>query len=158
MTRAQIAAYAADHPALAIAPDELIAGAITPEAVMSWANSLPPGAVPLIYSSDEPSAIKAAQEHHGRERVAAAIEGFFAETARRLVAQGISRLVVAGGETSGAVVEGLDLSALTIGPEIAPGVPAVKASDRPLWLALKSGNFGAEGFFIDALKVLAGGR
>lgn len=158
MTRAQIAAYAADHPALAIAPDELIAGAITPEAVVSWANSLPSGAVPLIYSSDEPSAVKAAQEHHGRERVAVAIEGFFAETARRLVAQGISRLVVAGGETSGAVVEGLDLSALTIGPEIAPGVPAVKASDRPLWLALKSGNFGAEGFFIDALKVLAGGR
>jgi len=158
MTRAQVAAYAADRPAFEVTPDGLVAGAITPDKAMSWAASLPSGVAPLIYSSAEPAAVKAAQERHGRDRVAAAIEGFFADTARRLAAQGISRLVVAGGETAGAVVEGLGLSALAIGPEIAPGVPAVKASDRPLWLALKSGNFGGESFFVDALTVLAGAR
>jgi 3-dehydrotetronate 4-kinase len=51
-------------------------------------------------------------------------------------------------------VEGLGLSALAIGPEIAPGVPALKAADRPLRLALKSGNFGGPDFFAKALRVL----
>ncbi len=158
MTRTQVAAYAADHPALEITPDQLLAGAMTAERAMAWTRGLPSGTAPLLYSSAEPATVKAAQERYGRDRVAAAIEGFFAETARRLVGSGIQRLVVAGGETSGAAVEGLGLSALAIGPEIAPGVPAVRASDRPLWLALKSGNFGAESFFSDALAVLAGTR
>jgi 3-dehydrotetronate 4-kinase len=88
--------------------------------------------------------------------LAGAIEALFAETARRLVAGGVTRLVSAGGETSGAVVEGLGIGALEIGPEIDPGVPAVKDAGRPLALALKSGNFGADDFFEKALAVLAG--
>ena len=64
---------------------------------------------------------------------------------------------MAGGETSGAVVSALDLGALTIGPEIDPGVPVlVSGGDRPLGLALKSGNFGAPDFFQKALDKLAG--
>ena len=158
MTRAQVATYAADHPAFEVTPDDLLAGAVAPDQAIAWIGGLPAGATPLIYSSAEPAAVRAAQNRYGRDRVAAAIEGFFAETARCLVAGGVRRLVVAGGETSGAVVEGLGLTALAIGPEIAPGVPAVKASDRPLWLTLKSGNFGTESFFSDALTVLAGAR
>ncbi|WP_342663035.1 nucleotide-binding domain containing protein [Salipiger mucosus] len=69
---------------------------------------------------------------------------------------GVTRLVTAGGETSGAVVEGLGITALRIGPEIAPGVPAVAAEGRDLVLALKSGNFGDEDFFAKALATLAG--
>jgi ankyrin repeat protein len=77
-------------------------------------------------------------------------------TARALVEAGVRRLVVAGGETSGAVVSALDLEALEIGPEIDPGVPVVIArGDRDLALALKSGNFGAPDFFTKALKTLA---
>ena len=66
------------------------------------------------------------------------------------------RLVVAGGETSGAVVEALDCSALEVGPQIAPGVPGLKVAGRPVWVALKSGNFGDDAFFMKALDVLKG--
>ncbi|MBO0904733.1 3-oxo-tetronate kinase [Jiella sonneratiae] len=154
MTRAQVERYRADHPALEIDADRLLAGDETPAEVADWAASAASKAAPLIYSSADPERVKAAQQRHGKERVAAAVEGFFAETARLLTEAGVTRLVVAGGETSGAVVEGLGLEALQIGPEIAPGVPALKASDRPLWLTLKSGNFGTETFFAEALAVL----
>jgi 3-dehydrotetronate 4-kinase len=97
------------------------------------------------------------QARFGRDRVAAAIDALFAETARSLVSAGIRRLVVAGGETSGAVVSALDLGALTIGAEIDPGVPVlVSGGERPVALALKSGNFGAPDFFNKALERLAG--
>ena len=155
MTRAQVAAYRLDHPVFDVAPDALMSGAVTAARVLGWARSeAASGAVPLVSSSAEPAAVKAAQEKYGRSEVAGAIEAFFAEMARGLVDGGVTRLVVAGGETSGAVVEGLRLTALSIGPEIAAGVPAVKASDRPLWLTLKSGNFGDEGFFDGAVAAL----
>ena len=83
------------------------------------------------------------------------LEGLFAEVARLLVAGGVSRLITAGGETSGAVVEGLSLNTLEIGPEIAPGVPALRASGN-LVIALKSGNFGGPNFFAEAADILAG--
>jgi uncharacterized protein YgbK (DUF1537 family) len=75
-----------------------------------------------------------------------------AAIARGLVAKGVRRLVVAGGETSGAVVEALGVKGLRIGPAIDPGVPwTVSLGDPPLALALKSGNFGAPDFFIKAI-------
>lgn len=155
MTRTQVARYAKTSPALEIVPDRVMAGEQSPDGAVNWALEQT-GGVPLIYSSADPGAVKAAQRHFGRDALAARLEEFFAETARQLCAAGVTRLVVAGGETSGAVVEGLGLSALAIGPEIAPGVPAVKASDRPLWLTLKSGNFGDADFFQTALGVLKG--
>ena len=84
-----------------------------------------------------------------------ALEAFFAETARQVVAGGATRLITAGGETSGAVVEGLALGTLDIGPEIDPGVPALRAGPS-LAVALKSGNFGAPDFFAKAARVLEG--
>ena len=82
-----------------------------------------------------------------------------ARVTQELVSQGVHRLVVAGGETAGAVVSALNIRALQIGPEIAPGVPwtiAVSSSTEesihpPLSLALKSGNFGGTDFFTNAL-------
>lgn len=89
--------------------------------------------------------------------MAAALDALFAETARVLVAGGVRRLVVAGGETSGAVVSALGLGALAVGPEIDPGVPVlVSEGPDPLALALKSGNFGAPDFFAKALRRLEG--
>ena len=67
-------------------------------------------------------------------------------------------MVVAGGETSGAVVEALSVKALRIGSQIDPGVPAVQALPDGLLLALKSGNFGAQDFFSKALEIMARGR
>jgi uncharacterized protein YgbK (DUF1537 family) len=86
------------------------------------------------------------------------LEGLFAETAKRLVDSGVSRVIVAGGETSGAVAQALDLNGLTIGPEISPGVPVLVSDTRGVALALKSGNFGGEDFFAEALDALAGKR
>jgi uncharacterized protein YgbK (DUF1537 family) len=83
------------------------------------------------------------------------VEQALAKIAQGLVEAGVRRLVVAGGETSGAVVQGLGIKALQIGPQIDPGVPACRAIGTPrLALALKSGNFGAEDFFMKALDVL----
>ncbi|MDO5529964.1 MAG: nucleotide-binding domain containing protein, partial [Paracoccus sp. (in: a-proteobacteria)] len=108
--------------------------------------------LPLIYSSADPARVEAVQDRYGRDRAATAIEGFFAHLARHLVAGGVRRLISAGGETSGAVVSGLGLRELEIGPEIAPGVPALRAGD--LVLALKSGNFGGPDFFTEAATML----
>jgi uncharacterized protein YgbK (DUF1537 family) len=95
------------------------------------------------------------QENLGRERAAGLVEETLAEVARGLVASGVTRLIVAGGETSGAVVGGLGVKAIEIGPEIDPGVPWTRTRDgAPLALALKSGNFGAPDFFLKAWSLL----
>jgi uncharacterized protein YgbK (DUF1537 family) len=89
----------------------------------------------------------------GRERAGALVEGVMARVARELVAGGVRKLVVAGGETSGAVVSALDIRALRIGPQIDPGVPwTASIGDPELALALKSGNFGGPEFFHEALE------
>jgi uncharacterized protein YgbK (DUF1537 family) len=85
------------------------------------------------------------------------VERCLAQVARGLVKHGVRRLVVAGGETSGAVVQALEISCLRIGPTIDPGVPwtAAQEDGRPLLLALKSGNFGSTDFFSKALAQVA---
>ncbi|MEM8742003.1 MAG: nucleotide-binding domain containing protein, partial [Pseudomonadota bacterium] len=150
-TRAQIRHHSARHPARAVSAAEIIDGGTTPEATLAWAQAA--GGLPLVYSSAEPEAVAAVQEEFGRETAALAIEDFFAKLAQQAVAAGVSRIITAGGETSGAVVEALDLTELAIGPEIDPGVPALRAGPD-LVLALKSGNFGAESFFEKAAAQL----
>ena len=153
-TRGQIAQHAKTHPTLNINVGDVMAGTVTVETLTAYirANT---GKAPLIYSSQPPEEVAALQARYGRETVAHALDVLFASTATALVAGGIRRLVVAGGETSGAVVSALGLDALAIGPEIDPGVPALSAtSGAPLALALKSGNFGAVDFFAKALAKL----
>jgi 3-dehydrotetronate 4-kinase len=105
----------------------------------------------LIASSAPPEEVAKVQERLGRERAGAAIEAAMAAIAQGLVAQGVRRLVVAGGETAGAVVGTLGIKGLRIGPPIDPGVPwTTSLGEPPLALALKSGNFGAPDFFIKA--------
>ncbi|WP_119168250.1 3-oxo-tetronate kinase [Algihabitans albus] len=152
-TRAQVAEHARANPALKLDPDAVMAGRTSAEEVADWV--LAQEGLPLAYSSADPDEVRTAQERHGGTAVAAAFESLFAEVARRLVTGGITRLITAGGETSGAVVEGLALTELEIGPEIAPGVPAIRAGES-LTLALKSGNFGAPDFFARAAAVLDG--
>ncbi|MEM9788595.1 MAG: 3-oxo-tetronate kinase [Pseudomonadota bacterium] len=152
-TRGQVAFHAARHPAREIVAADVIEGRLTPEELAGWL--LEQYGLPLAYSSADPEVVKAVQAEFGRARSAEAIEAFFAQTARALVAGGATRIITAGGETSGAVAEGLALGTLEIGPEIDPGVPALRASDA-LVVALKSGNFGTEDFFEKADQVLAG--
>ena len=109
--------------------------------------------IPLAYSSADPDEVKRIQNKFGANIAATALEDFFGKTAILLVKLGINRLLAAGGETSGAVVEALDFTTLEIGPEIDPGVPALRA-DKDLVIALKSGNFGSIDFFEKAANLL----
>ncbi len=150
-TRAQVAHHAAKHPTRGLTAADIIEGRITAQQALTWA--VQSDSLPLIYTSADPATVAEVQTQYGRDTAAAAIEGFFAEIAQRAIQSGITRIITAGGETSGAVVEALNLGHLTIGPEIDPGVPALRAS-ADLVVALKSGNFGADDFFEKADKVL----
>ena len=152
-TRAQVALHLKDNPGFEITAEAVINGEMKAGDAAEWAVNA--SGLPLIYSSADPEVVRAVQDKFGREASAEALENFFAETARELVARGVQKLLPAGGETSGAVVAGLALKTLQIGPEIDPGVPALRASDG-LVLALKSGNFGAPDYFVKAEKVLSG--
>src|SRR5690606_5372494 len=106
----------------------------------------------IVYSTADPASVASAQQSFGREEIAAKVEHFFAGLARRLVDSCVRRVVVGGGESSGAVVEALGVTSMSIGDEIDLGVPAMVAErDGPLGLALKSGNFGADDFFEKAV-------
>jgi uncharacterized protein YgbK (DUF1537 family) len=122
---------------------------------LAWAQSRL-GAEPiLIYSTAAPGEIEAVQAELGRERAGTIVEQALGEIAKVLVAHGARRLVIAGGETSGAVVTALGVTGLRVGAEIDPGVPwTVSLDDEPLALALKSGNFGDDEFFMKAFRQL----
>ena len=148
-------AIAAGVPAFRVDPLRLGAGEDVIAAALAWAAPLLPRGAVLVHATAEPGAVRSAQERLGRERAGALVEEALAAVARGLVAAGVGRLVVAGGETSGAVVNALGVRMLRIGPQIAPGVPwTASVGGRPLALALKSGNFGGPTFFLDAWKVL----
>src|SRR4051812_19858485 len=148
-TLGQIAAFKGAHFALdtdAICRGEDVAGT-----ALAWARDKLGNGPILLSASDTPEAVKALQTKYGIEKSSLAIEKTMATLAKGLVAAGVGRLVVAGGETSGAVVGALDVTALRIGPEIDPGVPwTASVGKKPLLLALKSGNFGAPDFFTKA--------
>lgn len=155
-TREQVEIHSRNHPSLPIDVHSVMAGETTADTLLEFLSRYR-GDAPLVYSSGTSQEVGALQDRYGRQAVADRLDALFAETARKLVASGIRRLVVAGGETSGAVVSALDLGALTIGPEIDPGVPVLlSGGTEPIALALKSGNFGASDFFTKALERLAG--
>ena len=131
------------------------AGAVA-EALALAEAQLPSGPV-LIYSTAEPMAVAAVQAQLGTEGAGALVEQALAEVAQGLLRLGVRQLVVAGGETSGAVVQALGVRQMQIGPQIDPGVPWCHAfgNDGPLHLALKSGNFGSDDFFTKAFAQLA---
>lgn len=153
-TRRQIALHRQTNPTFEIDARDVITGTLAPNTVTDWL--LTADGVPLAYSSADPAVVAAVQAEFGRAKSAEALETFFATLARQLVDAGIGKILTAGGETSGAIVEGLQLTTLEIGPEIDPGVPSLRASDA-LVIALKSGNFGAEDYFAKAARILGSG-
>jgi len=152
-TRAQVAVHSRTNPAREVDAAAVMSGDIDAATLAAWA--LAQDGLPVIYTSADPDVVRAAQTRHGRDAVAAAIETLFADTARALVQGGVTRLITAGGETSGAVVGALLPDRLEIGPEIDPGVPVMRAN-ATLVLALKSGNFGAPDFFAKAARRMEG--
>lgn len=155
-TLAQVERMRARHPSLALDPVALAErGEAAISDALAWAvESLQAGPI-LIYASAPPDVVKSVQAKLGRERAGTIVEHALATLARGLVNAGVRRLVVAGGESSGAVVQALGVRALRIGPQIDPGIPATLSLGEPkLALALKSGNFGAEDFFLKAIERL----
>ncbi len=159
-TNAQVARWIADGRA-AIAIDPLALHLGTQSAASLLAQALPAlaasaGGAVLICATAAPDRVKAVQAELGVGAAGALVEHTLAELAQGLVQAGVRRLVVAGGETSGAVVQALSVPRLRIGAAICPGVPWTEAtlpgSGEPMWLALKSGNFGGVDFFADALR------
>ena len=155
MTNRQVAAYrATGAPAFRLDPAALDARG--PAEVLDWLAAQDLSRAPLIYATAEPASVRAAQDRLGRARAGEIVEQALAACALAARKAGARRIVVAGGETSGAVTQALGVSQLDIGPEIAPGVPwtVCISGGAQIALALKSGNFGADTFFADALAAL----
>jgi 3-dehydrotetronate 4-kinase len=156
-TLQQIAKAEQAMPVLHLDPDQIIAGKDEARRALAWARErLAEGPV-LIASSSTPEEVAALQARHGRDATGHAIEQAMADLAEGLVQSGVRRLVIAGGETSGAVVDRLGIPGFLVGAEIAAGVPVLRAvgvSGGDMLLALKSGNFGGPEFFSDALKLM----
>ncbi len=143
------------RPIFEIDPLALAEGEDLAAKALAWAGPHLKSGPVLISASAPPEKVSAVQQKLGRERAGALVEEALAAVARGLVDRGVRRLVVAGGETSGAVVQVLGMSGLRIGPQIDPGVPWTATLDEPpLALALKSGNFGGPDFFLRAFEVL----
>ena len=151
-TNAQVAHYRqAGKPAFAVDPLAIAAGEDVAAAALRWAEPLLAKGPVLVHATAEPSSVKAVQAQLGVQQAGALVEHTLAAVARGLVERGVRRLVVAGGETSGAVVQELGIRQLRIGPQIDPGVPwtwATTSVGVPVHLALKSGNFGSRDFFL----------
>ena len=156
-TLQQIANAERKMPVLHLDSEKVVTGETEAQRALGWANEhLGKGPI-LIASSATPDQVAALQARHGRDAAGHAIEQTMADIAQGLVLSGVRRLVVAGGETSGAVVDRLGIPGFLVGAEIAAGVPvlrAVGAKEGAMLLALKSGNFGGPEFFSDALTLM----
>jgi 3-dehydrotetronate 4-kinase len=157
-TLGQIARAEAVMPVLRLDPEQVVAGSAETERALGWAKERLGNGPILIASSSTPDQVSALQARHGRDAAGHAIEQAMADLAQGLVGAGVRRLVVAGGETSGAVVDRLGIPGFLVGPEIAAGVPVLRAvggNGGAMLLALKSGNFGGPEFFSDALELMS---
>ncbi|HVR53859.1 MAG TPA: 3-oxo-tetronate kinase [Pseudorhodoferax sp.] len=161
-TNQQVAAFmATGRPALAIDPLRIAEGADVRGEALAWAKDKlanAHGGPVLVYSTAEPASVRAIQGRLGVEKAGAMVEDTIAGIARGLVELGVRQLVVAGGETSGACVQALQIAQMRIGAQIDPGVPwchaLSPAAPEGLHIALKSGNFGTPDFFTKAFSKL----
>ena len=156
-TLQQIARAESVMPVLRLDPDSILTGKGETERALAWARPRLADGPVLIASSATPDHVAALQARHGRDAAGHAIEQAMADIAESLVKSGVRRLVVAGGETSGAVVDRLRIPGFLVGAEIAAGVPVLRAvgsETGDMLLALKSGNFGGAEFFADALGLM----
>ena len=154
-TNEQVVHWTRQRPAFRLDPLRLAEDPSHADAAIAWARSQD-GSVPvLIYATASAPDVKHVQQQLGAARAGQLVEQAFARIAKGLVETGVRKLIVAGGETAGAVVSALGVRSLRIGPQIDPGVPWTESLDgEPIALALKSGNFGSADFFEKALAQL----
>ncbi len=146
MTNRQVAHYREVAPALAFDVAACLTQADYPAELARWVLDQPASPAPMIHATTSPDRLAEIQARYGGDLASEAVEQCFARLAVLLRAAGIDSFIIAGGETSSRITQALGIAAFHIGPQIAPGVPWVRATDTPLSLALKSGNFGDETF------------
>ncbi|MBD3642316.1 MAG: four-carbon acid sugar kinase family protein [Marinobacter sp.] len=151
-TREQVGVYKELHPAFKVDPEQIASGELTVGKVIDWFQSQRQGsAMPMIYASDDPDQVARNQRRLGSERAGELVESMLGQVATSLSALGVRKFIVAGGETSGAVIAAMGIRALRIEDSIAPGVPATRTpGSESHILVLKSGNFGDRDFFRQA--------
>ncbi len=155
-TRSQVERMAEKYPALAINPLAVFHGRQHVQGMLDWAMENNTAGAVLIYSSAPPEQVADVQAELGRQLAGNLVERFLAEVAVGLSQRGFRKLIVAGGETSGAVLASLGIRRLRIGPAIEPGVPwTARWEDPGFLLVLKSGNFGSKDFFSKALEMVS---
>jgi len=152
-TREQIAKVVKLWPSRKFTVEEILINRQLSREISQWAIDQPAHNPVLIYASADPAEVAAAQEKYGRAGAGELVENVMKAVAAELHGKGFNRVIVAGGETSGAVVSALNVNRLEIGPEITPGVPW--CSSNGLAIALKSGNFGGPDFLSDAVGMLS---
>jgi len=153
----QIAHAKTKMPALKLDIDEIAKGNFRLSRVLQWTQSALESGPVLIYASENAEERADRKSAVNSELIGERIEQAMAELVPALAESGVRRFVVAGGETSGAVVDSLGVKYLHIGDEIDPGVPwTVSSGPVKVGLALKSGNFGGEDFFTKALALADG--
>ncbi len=154
-TLGQIARAGSRWPTRRLRLDDIAAGDAAIADLADWADGQPADQPVLIHASAGPDEVRAAQRRYGVQGAGAMVERALGALAATLADAGHRKMIVAGGETSGALVSALGVRALRIGPEFAPGVPWTgTVGGTPMALALKSGNFGSETFFEDAFGML----
>ena len=154
-TNGQVLHWTRQRPAFRLDPLRLAKDSSHADQALAWARSQDPSTPVLIYATAAAPEVKDVQQELGAARAGQLVEEAFARIAKGLVQAGVRKLVVAGGETAGAVVSALGVRGLRIGPQIDPGVPWTQSlDDPPIALALKSGNFGSPDFFEKALAQL----
>lgn len=154
-TREQVDLWPSEWPSLRLDVAALVQGTISFTSIIDWAKHHLKTNHALIYSSAQPEEVANLQQKWGTERTAAAIEEAMGCVARGLLSDGLQKLIIAGGETSGAVVRSIGRTRFRIGQAISPGVPWMETLEEPkLAIALKSGNFGDKHFFRSALEML----
>lgn len=152
----QVSRLADNARTVEIDPLALADGSTTIKSLLDEAGELEDERPVLFFSTAAASNVASAQDKLGRWYAGELVEETFAALAAELVGRGVRKLIVAGGETSGAVARQLGLSQLRVGPEIDPGVPWMQTVGEPgLLLAFKSGNFGAPDFFEKAIEMVS---
>ena len=157
-TQAQVETYRQLAPALAVDVAGLLEKRWTLDGysshIIDWLKKQSAAQLaPMVYATTSVAELHNIQQRYGAEPSRLIVEALFSLLAKRLAQQGVSRFIVAGGETSGAVTEALDIRHFAIGAAVSPGVPWIRADCRELFLLLKSGNFGDDNFFARAQTV-----
>jgi len=151
MTNQQVNFYQQRASSLALDIEKVIRYPIYLQTVTDWVlNHATDSLAPMVYATQPPQIIELIQKNYGAEFVSEKIESFFSTLAHNLSGKGFNKFIVAGGETSGAVSQGLNIKGMVIGDAVAPGVPWTQVLNEEKWVILKSGNFGNSDFFLKA--------